>query len=688
MLNKREIGYRKQAERLLAYLHLQASKASGVVVLAVLVGTGAGYGAVLFRFLIARAHVMFFDWGGVLLRGMGHYFVIVVPAGGGLLVGLMVHFLAREVRGHGVPEVMLAVSRFGGKIRPRVAAVKALASSICIGSGGSAGREGPIVQIGSALGSTLGQVFRLPEERTKMLVACGGAGGISATFNAPIAGVMFALEVLLREFTARSFGIVVLASVSASVVSRAYLGDYPAFRVPPYALVSGWELPLYALLGVLSGLGGLLFTRVLYRTEDLFDALPMPEFLKPVLGGLLIGSIGVWLPQVFGVGYDTIEIALNGHLAVGILLALWVAKLAATSLTLGSGGSGGVFAPSLFMGSMLGGAFGMGIHALWPHSTGQPGAYAIVGMGAVFAGAAHAPVTAILILFEMTGDYRIILPLMVAAVISALLAGRLSADSIYTLKLRRRGVKISSGREINPMDTVLVSAAMTADAETVPEDLTVPGLMSRFSKSGRHGFPVVGSHGRLTGVVTLFDVQAAAADQEADITVGDICTRKVITCLPDQTLNQALAQAGARDVGRLIVVDCQDPTRIVGYLSRRDIIAAYARALTDRAELHRQVGDLELGVAGLVHVRTKVGKGSSADGTPLRELPIPNDALLVSLARGSLVVIPKGGTVLEEGDVVSAVAAPEVEQEVRALFEARPRGATDEPIPPRRDRSH
>ena len=382
-----------------------------------------------------RIHVFFF---GILEPAfavvLGPAAVVPLPALGGLIYGPLIYFFAREAKGHGVPEVMLAVAQRGGRIRPVVAVVKSLASALCIGSGGSVGREGPIVQIGSALGSTVGQALRMSDDRVRTLVACGAAGGIAATFNAPIAGVFFALEVILGEFTTRAFGVVVISSVTAAVIGRAAFGDVPSFPVPAYELVNVGEFGLYALLAVLAGVIGIVFTRTLYAFEDFFDGIRMPEYLKPVPGGLCLGLIGVFLPQVFGVGYQAMSQALSGEYALGLLVILLAAKIVAVSLTIGSGGSGGVFAPSLFIGAMLGTAFGTAANALLPGFTAPPGAYGLVGMAAVFTGAARAPITAVIILFELTGDYRIILPLMLAVVLSTLVSEALSRDTIYTLQ--------------------------------------------------------------------------------------------------------------------------------------------------------------------------------------------------------------------------------------------------------------
>lgn len=410
--------------------------------LAVIVGAVSGFGAVVFRWLIKIFQSLFFDGGGKLLAFLGQYYVIVIPVVGGLLVGPLIYFCAREAKGHGVPEVMEAVAVRGGRIRPRVAVVKSLASSLCIGSGGSVGREGPIVQIGASVGSAIGQWLRLPDEKIKTLVACGAAGGISATFNAPIAGVFFALEVILGKVVTTRFGHVVISSVTADLLAHAFLGNKRAFTVPHFGIVSTWEIGFYVVVGIAAALAALAFIYLLYRCEDLFDALKLPEYFKPALGGVVIGLLGLYSHDLFGVGYEGIEKALSGQIALQELLLLLILKLVATSVTIGSGGSGGIFAPSLFIGAMLGSALGNIFHSLFPAVTAPAGAYGIVGMAAVFAGAARAPFSAILILFEMTDDYAIILPLMTAVVVSTMLSRAVSRETIYTMKLSRRGIDI------------------------------------------------------------------------------------------------------------------------------------------------------------------------------------------------------------------------------------------------------
>lgn len=562
---------------------LVSSEVTKGMILATLVGVAAGLGAVAFRWLISSFQSLFIDGGEQVFGALGRYYIIIIPAIGGLLVGLIIYFFAREARGHGVPEVMAAVASKGGRIRPRVSVVKALASSICIGSGGSVGREGPIVQIGSAIGSAAGQWLRLPEDWVRTLVACGAAGGISATFNAPIAGVFFALEVILGRFISRSFGYVVVSSVVAGVVAHAFLGDEQSFLVPGYALNSAWELPWYIVLGIAAGAVAVIFIKVLYRSEDLFDAWRFPPFLKPMAGGIIIGLIGLYSLDLLGVGYGGVEKALAGEMALATLGIMCVLKVVATSVTIGSGGSGGVFAPSLFLGAMLGGAFGELANRLFPTIAAPSGAYAVVGMAAVFGGAARAPITAIIILFEMTRDYNIILPLMLSVVIAILVARGLNRETIYTTKVLRSGVDLGRYEDVDLMRSITVGEAMTHDFPTVPATMPVGELVTKLSKSRHHGFPVVDGDGKLFGVVTLADVEKVMTGEEDNRTVADIATKAPLVAYPNQSLYDALVKLGAKDVGRIPVVDRDDNTKLLGVLRRHDIIRAYRKRLEESA---------------------------------------------------------------------------------------------------------
>jgi CIC family chloride channel protein len=550
----------------------------------IVVGFGAGFGAIIFRWLITNFNILFFDQGHNLLQFMGPYYAILIPALGGIIIGPIINLFAKETKGHGVPEVMLAVAALGGRIRLRVAAIKALVSSICIGSGGSAGREGPIVQIGSALGSGLGQLFKLPEEKIRILVACGAAGGIAATFNAPLAGIFFALEVILGEYGLRFFSSVVLSSVTATVVSRYFLGDHPAFLTPTYQFLSAWEIPLYFIFGFLAAFTALLFIKILYKCEDIFDSWKIREYTKPAIGGLIIGLIGLYFPQIFGVGYESIEMALYGKITAKIVIILVLAKIVATSVTLGSGGSGGVFAPSLFIGAMLGEVFGKLTHLLVPNIAIPPGACALVGMGAVFAGAAHAPVSAILILFEMTGDYKIILPLMITCIISAVVVREFTKDSIYTLKLRRRGIDYQNIRGMDLMERIKVSEAMFKNLITVDETTPVRDADLMIKSTHHIGFPVIDLKGNLVGIVTHQDINKALVNGDAETPVKEIMSKDIIVCYPDESLRTALEKIGEEDIGRIPVVERDNPRHLIGLITRRSIIVVYNQALRQQKE--------------------------------------------------------------------------------------------------------
>lgn len=410
-----------------------------LIILAVTVGVLTGLGSVGFIYVLES--VAEFARGPVAsaFERFGTAQLVLLPALGGLMVGPLVQRFAREAKGHGVPEVMTALATRGGHIRKRVVSVKVIASSLTIGFGGTAGREGPMVQIGSAIGSIVGQATKLTAADVRTLVTCGAAGGVAATFNAPIAAAIFSMEVLIGRIRT-DFLLVLLTSLSSCLVARYFLGNFPAFMAPVYTLVSPAEVPLYFLMGTLIGVAAIAYVRLLYWSEDRFGRWRFPEWLKPAVGGLMVGLVIRFFPEVYGASFDAIESALWVRFPWELLFGLFVAALVANCATLGSGGSGGVFAPSLYMGAMLGGVFGSFAHALFPDWTGGSGAYAMVGMAAFFAAAAKAPTTSILILFEMTNDYRIMLPLMAAVVGSVYISHRFSPFSIYTLRLHQRGI--------------------------------------------------------------------------------------------------------------------------------------------------------------------------------------------------------------------------------------------------------
>ncbi|NQT55620.1 MAG: chloride channel protein [Desulfobacteraceae bacterium] len=559
-----------------------------MAILAVIVGLAAGLGAVAFRHLIGFFQSIFYGSDGDLLelvQSTSWYLKVWVPAAGGLVVGPLVYFLAREAKGHGVPEVMEAVALKSGIIRKRIVLIKTLASAICISTGGSVGREGPIVQIGSAIGSTIGQLLKISADRMRTLVGCGAAAGIAATFNAPIAGSMFALEIILGDFGLVTFSPIVISSVAATAVSRYFLGDSPAFFVPVYQLISAWEFPLYIAMGLFCSVVGVTFTAVLYRLEDIFNSIKFPEYLKAATGGLILGCMGLLFPYILGVGYGSIYLSLMQLLPWWLMLVLVPCKILATSITIGSGGSGGIFAPSLFLGAMAGGFFGTVAHIIFPGVTASPGAYSIVGMGAVVSATTHGPLTAILMLFEMTGSYKIILPLMVACIISSLAARHLFNESIYTLKLARRGVNIRAGKEVTVLQSIYVKDVMNPEVETIPEDLTLRKLAEKISKSKYNNFPVINKEGNLTGILSFFDYRDAIFDENLkDLVVAkDIATTDVVTVSLDDNLYNALERITSRDFSILPVVSPNDQSRLLGILTRGDIISTYNKAIIKKS---------------------------------------------------------------------------------------------------------
>ena len=574
--------------KLLKLGQLKTNEHTVMAILAVIVGLAAGFGAVGFRHLINFFQTLAYGSPSELLdviKTIPWGYKVFIPAAGGLLVGPLVYFFAREAKGHGVPEVMESVALRGGVIRKRVVLVKTLASAISIGTGGSVGREGPIVQIGSAIGSTLGQALNVSGDRMRALVGCGAAAGIAATFNAPIAGSMFALEVILGDFGLATFSPIVISSVVATAVSRAFLGDTPAFIVPAYQFVSAWEFPIYLILGLFCAAVGVTFTKTLYRFEDLFDSFKFPEYLKPIIGGLILGVSGLYIPHILGVGYGAMDLALGQQLAWWLMLLLVVAKLLATSITIGSGGSGGVFAPSLYLGVMAGGFFGMVVHHLFPNVTASPGAYSIVGMGAVVSATTHGPLAAILILFEMTGSYEIILPLMFSCIIATIASGQLMKESIYTLKLVRRGVDIREGKEVNVLKSMHVKDVMSPHVETVSEEWSLDRTSDKISKSKYNSFPMLNSENKLVGILSFNDYSDAIFDEDLKFIVvaKDLATSDVVTVSTDDDLYTALGKISRYDFSTLPVVSPNDPQHLVGIVSRRDVIGAYEKAVLKKS---------------------------------------------------------------------------------------------------------
>ncbi len=656
-----------------------------LVAIAAVIGGLGGLGAVGFRKLISLAQrVTWGDWSPSLelIRAHSGWWILLAPAVGGLIVGPMVYFFAREAKGHGVPEVMEAVALRAGVIRPRLVVIKSLASAISIGTGGSVGREGPIVQIGSALGSTIGQWFRVSGRRLRTLVGCGAAAGIAATFNAPIAGALFAVEVILADFAVARFSPIVISSVIATVVSRHFLGNHPAFEVPTYRLVSPWELPIYLILGLLAALVSLAFIWGLYKTEDLFDASRIPGWLAAAAGGLLVGAIGFAHPEVLGVGYEAITDMLQGRLAVELLAALVVLKLLATCLTIGSGGSGGILAPSLFLGATVGGMIGFAAHALLPAATASPGAYALVGMGAVVAGTTHAPLTAILIIFELTSDYSLIVPLMMCCIISTLLTTRLKRGSIYTMKLLRRGLDLSHGQDVNVLKALKVADVMEEPPLVVPADAPLGKVVGELAISPRPVVYVVDHDHRLRGFIATEDMRAALEHVEDApfLLAADLAREDLKTLKPDTGLDAVMRIFAGKNREELPVIADNGSGRLVGVVGRRHLLDAYQTELTKRDVVSELGGSLDQTATEVIHLgkdfrMAEIDAPGAFTGRTIRDLDVRArwGAEILLVRRPSprdddeVEIVPEADTTVHRGDRLVVLAKTRDLARLRAL---------------------
>jgi len=596
--------------------------------MAVLIGTASGFISAGFRTLIDFFHGIL--WGQDVLvdavRSAPIYLKLAFPAVGGVIVAVFVYRFAREAKGHGVPEVMGAVATKNGFIRMRVVLVKAFASALSIGSGASVGREGPIVQIGSAFGSSIGQYFQVSARRMNTFVGCGAAAGIAATFNAPIAGAIFASEVILGDFSISSIGPIMISSVLGTVVTRGIYGDYPSFVPPIYELQTPLELVFYAILGIACGLVGWAFVKTLYYSEDLFDKWRIPIGMKALLGGAILGGMGIFLPEIMGVGYESMDIVLAGKISITLAMILVICKVFATSLSLGYGASGGIFAPSLFMGSMLGGALGGLFHSFFPELTASSGAYALVGMAAVVAATTNAPITAILIIFEMTTEYSVILPLIISSVIATVITTHLLDGSIYTIKLKRQGVNIRGGADINVLDQLSVRKVKQQLVEVVEKSLSVEELLKRMSTSTHYNFYVCDDRKTLFGIVTHGIIRRFLNRFEEippETKVSDICNTHFPTITDETPVNEALRMMIEMDIEALPVLEYNGS--ITGQVRRSDILREYQELLIQT----QTAGNLALSmkyVHGYFHEKTEV-----IPGFLLARIDVPTQFLNLSV---------------------------------------------------------
>ena len=555
-----------------------------IIIMAFIVGILAGAANVMFRTAMNISHDLIFIGGSRLLHitdgGAYRALVPLLPIAGAVLLIPLSLLFPGEVNGYGFSKFLETVNLRGGVIRVRTIFLKTIAPALTIGTGGSAGVEGPIATIGGTVGSAVGQLFRASENRMKLLIAAGAAGGIAATFNAPIAGIMFAVEiVLLGNYELSSFSAIVISSGIATVVSRGFYGENPAFQVPQYDLRSPLEIPFYIVFGVLIGVLAVFYIKLFHKTKGEFDAFRLHPQLKPILGAFIVGAIGIFLPQIMGNGYEFIEQALSGKILFPVIAALLLFKIIATSVTLGSGGAGGVFAPALFVGAMAGGSFGHLVHYLFPSSTASPEAYATVGIGAFLAAATHAPLTGIFLLFEMTGNYKIIIPLMFTSIIGTLVAKRLYPDSIDTVELTKRGIRIHAGREVSVMSRIRVREVMDPDFITVPQETLLRDLIDIMIRKDKFYVPVLDDAGDMTGIVSGQDIRPVLFEEKVKnvVTAGEVATEGVIVLKPGDDLNKAMNTFSRKDIEEIPVVAEHNPKKVVAMIRRKDLIDAYNR---------------------------------------------------------------------------------------------------------------
>lgn len=632
------------------------------MILAGLVGVGAGLGAVVLIEAIDLVRSAAEGIGDLL--SLGRFWPLVTLPIGIWLSWRLTSAFAPEAAGHGVPQIIAAIAVRGGRIRSTLMGIKTVATALTIGSGGSAGREGSIAQIGSSIGSWVARVAHLSENDVRVLVAAGAGAGISATFNAPIAGMMFAMEVILQEFALRHVYTIVVASVAGAVVSRTVIGEELTFQVSPYALDDPRQLLLYALLGLVTVAAAWLFLVLLDRLERETDALPV--WVRPLVFALAVAGLGIIRPEVLGTGQEFVGSLLRNETALGwwTLVILAVFKALATSATLGGRGAGGIFMPSLFIGATTGAGAALLFDGVWTWSEVQPGAFALVGMAATFSAVARAPLTSILIVFEITGDYGLVLPLMIATAISTILAGRVRPESAYTAPLARMGIHPVHAGVTDLLDTVRVGEVVAPGTVTVDPETSLGEVQTILIHRHLRGAPVV-EDGRLVGIVAESDIVRAGGPSD-QVTAGDVMTPNPAVVNPDTRVSEALERMAALGVGRLPVVAAGDPAHLIGMFRREDVIAAYHQALGATARAHA--------VPDRVHARTQAGarfsefvvpEGSVADGRPVSEVPWPEGCLLVSIHRGTSQLVPTGATPLRAGDAITVFGGEEASKRLR-----------------------
>ena len=560
--------------------------------LAVAIGLTAGLAAIGFRTLIDHVQRFGFGFGGeqmvTLVSALPSWRILLVPTAGGLLIGLFVHFFMPGRRPQGVAEVIEANALRGGRM-PLAAGLKAaLVSAVSIGAGASVGREGPVVHLGASLGAWASRRLHLGRTASRTLLGCGVAAAVAASFNAPIAGTFFALEVVVGHYALTAFAPIVIAAVIGTMVSRMYYGDFPAFILPETTTIASfWEFPAFALLGVVCAVMAIIFMRSIMWTEDMMDKTPVPRWARPALGGLAVGVIALVYPHVLGVGYEATDAALSELYPLGLLVALVALKMAATAISLGCGFGGGVFSPSLFIGAMVGGAYGILATSAFPDLSSGHGAYTIIGMGAVAGAVLGAPISTILMVFELTNDYAITIAVMIATSIASLITQQTRGHSFFTWQLARRGIAVKGGQDVGLLRTIKARDLITKNFETVAPEDPIATVRERLQRAPWGELFVTDADGHLSGVITFSDLHDAAFDTSLDATLvaDDVARKHPTVLLADDDLESALGAYGASGETNLPVVEDRETMRLVGVAPQHEVMLAYQRALDQpRAE--------------------------------------------------------------------------------------------------------
>ncbi len=546
----------------------------------VAIGIAAALGAFFFRWLIEFFQKSLWAKGNSFLDSVAHspwWLVLLLPCAGGLIAGVVINRWAPEAKGPGVPEVIKAIAVRGGLIRHRITFLKALVTSLLIGCGASVGREGPVVQIGASLGSSAARLFRLDRSMLPVCVAAGAAAGISATFNAPLTGTLFAIEILLLDTEMSYVSHIIVASVTASALSKFFWGDFPTFDAPRFLFNNFEELIIFFMLGILAGLVSLAFVHMIRLTEIFFDKIPIKEWIKPGIGGLLLGLMALKIPGVLGVGYEAVNMGLTGVLPLDLAIILLIGKLVATSLCIGSGMSGGIFAPSLVLGAALGVSVSSSINMLFPELALTHSQYALVGMGTVVAGTTLAPITAVLTVFELTYSYKIILPMMVGCITSALVVRMLKGYSVYEAKLLRQGVNILRGHDESVLVNVPVNEIMETEYDYLRTTDSLQKAADMVIASPFPHFPVLDENDNIAGILTLRDMRGYLRGID-DLKgfppiVDSLMVRTIVSVRVDSNLKETLMLFERTGVSFVPIVD--DENKIKGIIKSQDAFKVF-----------------------------------------------------------------------------------------------------------------